>query len=187
MPVDRGDRSSASVAPNVLEREFQAAGPNQKWVADFTYLWTAEGWLYVAVVLDLYSRRIVGWSMSQEMTSQMVTDALMMAVWRRGKSDALVHHSDRGSQYTSEQFQRLLGELGVTCSMSRAGNVWDNSAMESFFSSLKTERTARKVYRTRQEARADVFDYIERFYNPTRRHSTIGYVSPVEFERVQLA
>ena len=187
LPVDRGERSSASVAPNVLEREFQAAGPNQKWVADFTYLWTAEGWLYVAVVLDLYSRRIVGWSMSQEMTSQMVTDALMMAVWRRGRSDALVHHSDRGSQYTSEQFQRLLGDLGVTCSMSRAGNVWDNSAMESFFSSLKTERTARKVYRTRQDAKADVFDYIERFYNPTRRHSTIGYVSPVEFERAQLA
>ena len=117
----------------------------------------------------------------------MVTDALMMAVWRRGKPDALVHHSDRGSQYTSEQFQRLLGELGVTCSMSRAGNVWDNSAMESFFSSLKTERTARKVYRTRQDARADVFDYIERFYNPTRRHSTIGYVSPVAFEKAQLA
>lgn len=187
LPVDRGQRSTASIAPNVLEREFQAAGPNQKWVADFTYLWTVEGWLYVAVVLDLYSRRVVGWSMSQEMTSQMVTDALMMAVWRRGKPDALVHHSDRGSQYTSEQFQRLLGELGVTCSMSRAGNVWDNSAMESFFSSLKTERTARKVYRTRTDARADVFDYIERFYNPTRRHSTIGYVSPVEFEKVQLA
>ncbi len=187
LPMDQGQRSTASVAPNVLEREFEAAGPNQKWVADFTYIWTAEGWLYVAVVLDLYSRRIVGWSMSQEMTSQMVTDALMMAVWRRGKPDALLHHSDRGSQYTSEQFQRLLGELGVTCSMSRAGNVWDNSAMESFFSSLKTERTARKTYRTRQEARADVFDYIERFYNPTRRHSTIGYVSPVEFEKAKLA
>ena len=187
LPVDHGERSSASVAPNILERAFQADGPNQKWVADFTYLWTAEGWLYVAVVLDLYSRRVVGWSMSEEMTSQMVTDALMMAVWRRGKSDALVHHSDRGSQYTSERFQRLLGELGVTCSMSRAGNVWDNSAMESFFSSLKTERTARKGYRTRLDARADVFDYIERFYNRTRRHSTIGYISPVDFEKVQLA
>ena len=187
LPVDHGERSSASVAPNILERAFQADGPNQKWVADFTYLWTAEGWLYVAVVLDLYSRRVVGWSMSEEMTSQMVTDALMMAVWRRGKSDALVHHSDRGSQYTGERFQRLLGELGVTCSMSRAGNVWDNSAMESFFSSLKTERTARKGYRTRLDARADVFDYIERFYNRTRRHSTIGYISPVDFEKVQLA
>ena len=144
LPLDQGKRSTACVAPNVLEREFQADRPNQKWVADFTYIWTAEGWLYVAVVLDLYSRRAVGWSMSQEMTSQMVTDALMMAVWRRGKPDALVHHSDRGSQYTSEQFQRLLGELGVTCSMSRAGNVWDNSAMESFFSSLLSSRQHRR-------------------------------------------
>lgn len=117
------------------------------------------------------------------MTTQLVTDALMMAVWRRGKPQALLHHSDRGSQYTSEHFQRLLGELGVACSMSRAGNVWDNSAMESFFASLKTERTAGKTYRTRDEARADVFDYIERFYNPTRRHSTLGYVSPIDYER----
>ena len=118
----------------------------------------------------------------------MVMDALMMAVWRRGKADALLHHSDQGSQYTSEQFQRLLADNGITCSMSRAGNVWDNSAMESFFSSLKTERTARKVYRTRDEARADVFDYIERFYNPRRRHSKLGYLSPMEFEaRAMLA
>lgn len=115
-------------------------------------------------------------------------DALMMAVWRRGKADALMHHSDQGSQYTSEQFQRLLSDNGITCSMSRAGNVWDNSAMESFFSSQKTERTARKVYRTHDEARADVFDYIERFYNPRRRHSKLGYMSPVEFEtRAMLA
>jgi putative transposase len=117
-----------------------------------------------------------------------VQDVLMMAVWRRGKADALLHHSDQGSQYTSEQFQRLLADNGIACSMSRAGNVWDNSAMESFFSSLKTERTARKVYRTRDEARADVFDYIERFYNPRRRHSKLGYLSPIEFEaRAMLA
>jgi len=161
--------------------------PNRKWVADFTYIWTAEGWLYVAVVLDLYSRRAVGWSMQASMTSQLVADALMMAVWRRGRPVALLHHSDQGSQYTSEHFQELLREQGITCSMSRAGEVWDNSAMESFFSSLKTERTARKVYRTRAEARADVFDYIERFYNPTRRHSTLGYVSPIEFEKAQEA
>ncbi len=121
------------------------------------------------------------------MTSQLVADALMMAVWRRGKPVALLHHSDQGSQYTSEHFQELLKEQGITCSMSRAGEVWDNSAMESFFSSLKTERTARKVYRSREQARADVFDYIERFYNPTRRHSTLGYVSPVEFEKAQKA
>ena len=117
------------------------------------------------------------------MTAQLVTDALVMAIWRRGKPDALLHHSDRGSQYSSEQFQRLMADHGVVCSMSRSGNVWDNAAIESFFSSLKTERTARKLYRTRDEARADVFDYIERFYNPKRRHSTIGYMSPMEFER----
>ena len=139
------------------------------------------------MVLDLYSRRVVGWSMQASMTSQLVADALMMAVWRRGKPVALLHHSDQGSQYTSEHFQELLKEQGITCSMSRAGEVWDNSAMESFFSSLKTERTARKVYRTREQARADVFDYIERFYNPTRRHSTLGYVSPIEFEKAQEA
>ena len=142
----------------------------------------------MAAVLDLYSRRVVGWSMQSQMTAQLVTDALMMAIWRRGRPQSVMHHSDRGSQYTSEQFQRLLGELGVTCSMSRSGDVWDNSAMESFFSSLKTERTARKVYRTRADAKADVFDYIERFYNTRRRHSTIGYVSPVQFEQqTQLA
>lgn len=188
LPVDRGVRPTTELAANVLNREFAAAAPNQKWVADFTYLWTAEGWLYVAVVLDLYSRRIVGWSMQSSMTSQLVTDALMMAVWRRGQPDALLHHSDRGSQYTSDDFQRLLGELGVTCSMSRSGDVWDNSAMESFFATLKTERTARKTYRTRSEAKADVFDYIERFYNPKRQHSTIGYISPVQYEQqAQLA
>src|SRR5262245_29577985 len=122
-------------------------------------------------------------SMSAAMTAQLVTDALVMAIWRRGKPDALLHHSDRGSQYTSEQFQRLMADSGVVCSMSRLGNVWDNAAMESFFSSLKTERTSNKTYRTRNEAKADVFDYIERFYNSKRRHSTIGYLSPMEFER----
>ena len=183
LPVDVGQRPAAVIAPNLLDRQFQASGPNRTWVADFTCLWTAEGWLYVAVVLDLYSRRAVGWSMQNEMTSQLVTDALMMAMWRRGKPGALLHHSDRGSQYTSAAFQRLLGDLGVTCSMSRSGNVWDNAAMESFFSSLKTECTARKVYRSRNDAKADVFDYIERFYNPTRRHSTLGYLSPIQYEQ----
>jgi putative transposase len=182
LPSDTGVRSTAAVAPNTLDRRFEATAPNRKWVADFTYIWTAEGWLYVAAVIDLYSRRVVGWSMSAEMTSDLVTNALMMALWRRGKSDALLHHSDRGSQYTSEAFQRLMADHGVTCSMSRAGNCWDNAAMESFFSSLKTERTARKTYRTRDQARADVFDYIECFYNPRRRHSTLGYLSPIAFE-----
>ena len=181
-PSDTGDRSMGTAPANVLDRRFEAPAPNRKWVADFTYVWTAEGWLYVAAVVDLFSRRVVGWSMSAAMTAQLVTDALVMAIWRRGKPDALLHHSDRGSQYTSEQFQRLMADHGIICSMSRSGNVWDNAAMESFFSSLKTERTARKTYRTRDQAKADVFDYIERFYNPKRRHSTLGYVSPMEFE-----
>jgi putative transposase len=182
LPPDPGERQTNAVAPNVLDRGFEASAPNRKWIADFTYIWTAEGWLYVAAVVDLFSRRVVGWSMSATMTAQFVTDALIMAIWRRGRPQALLHHSDRGSQYTSEQFQRLMADHGVTCSMSRSGNCWDNAAMESFFSSLKTERTARKTYRTRDEAKADVFDYIERFYNPKRRHSTIGYLSPMEFE-----
>jgi len=182
LPPDQGERQAGAVAPNVLERSFSAPAPNRRWIADFTYIWTAEGWLYVAAVIDLFSRRVVGWSMSATMTAELVTDALVMAIWWRGKPDALIHHSDRGSQYTSDQFQRLMADHGVTCSMSRSGNVWDNAAMESFFSSLKTERIARRIYRTRDEARADVFDYIERFYNTKRRHSTIGYLSPMEFE-----
>ena len=184
LPPDCGERQTAAIAPNTLDRSFEAPAPNRKWIADFTYIWTAEGWLYVAAMIDLFSRRVVGWSMSAAMTAQLVTDALTMAIWRRGKPDALLHHSDRGSRYTSEQFQRLMADHGVTCSMSRSGNCWDNAAMESFFSSLKTEGVARKVYQTRDEAKADVFDYIERFYNPKRRHSTIGYMSPMEFERM---
>jgi putative transposase len=182
LPPDLGERQPGAIAANMLDRSFEASAPNRKWIADFTYIWTAEGWLYVAAVVDLFSRRVVGWSMSATMTAQLVTDALVMAIWRRGKPRALLHHSDRGSQYTSEQFQRLMADHGVTCSMSRSGNCWDNAAMESFFSSLKTERTARTTYRTRDDARADVFDYIERFYNPKRRHSTIGYMSPMDFE-----
>lgn len=182
-PVDHGERPVRMLAPNVLDREFTATAPNQKWVADFTYIWTSEGWLFVAVVLDLFARRVVGWSMHATMTAQLVTDALTMALWRRGSIEALLHHSDRGSQYASESFQRLLSAAGVTCSMSRSGNVWDNSVAESFFSTLKTERTNRKHYPTRNAARADIFDYIERFYNPIRRHSTLGNVSPANFER----
>ena len=182
-PQDDEERSVHAMAPNILARQFTATAPHQKWVADFTYLWTAEGWLFVAAVLDLFSRRVVGWSMHATMTTQLVTDALLMALWRRGATDALLHHSDQGSQYTSEAFRDLLKGLGVTCSMSRAGNVWDNSVMESFFSTLKTERTNRRRYGTRNAARADVFDYIERFYNPIRRHSTLGNISPAAFER----
>jgi putative transposase len=134
------------------------------------------------VVLDLFARRVVGWSMNALMTSELVADALMMAIWRRGRPKAGLHHSDRGSQYGSETFQRLLANQGIVCSMSRAGNVWDNAAVESFFSSMKTERVSRKIYRTRDDARADVFDYIERFYNLHRRYSTLGYKNPIAFE-----
>jgi putative transposase len=182
-PRDGGARDEQALAPNHLDREFVADAPNQRWVADFTYVWTAEGWLFVAVVIDLFSRCIAGWSMKNRMTADLVTDALMMAVWRRRPSGPLLHHSDQGSQYTSEQFQSLLAEHGIECSMSRRGNCWDNAVAESFFSTMKTERTDRKTYRTRDEARADVFDYIELFYNPRRRHSTLGYLSPMEYER----
>jgi putative transposase len=183
LPTDKGERS-AEPACNVLDRQFVASAPNRKWIADCTDIWTAEGWLYGAVVIDLFSRRVVGWSMSATMTAQLVTDALVMAIWRRGKPDALLHHSDRASQYIAGPFQRLMKDHGVVCSMSRSGNVWDNAAMESFFSSMKTARIARKVYRTRDQARANIFDYIERFYNPRRRHSTNGYLSPMKFERL---
>jgi putative transposase len=187
LPFDLGTRVEHAIAPNVLDRRFEAAEPNVKWAADFTYLWTSEGWLYVAVVLDLFSRRVVGWSMSSQMTAQLVTDAMLMAIWRRGPAKALLHHSDQGSQYTSEDFQRLLSAHGVMCSMSRRGNCWDNAATESFFSTLKTERTNRSHYSTRDAARADVFDYIERFYNPLRRHSTLGYLSPVNYEKLAVS
>lgn len=183
LPSDGSKRIEHNIAENRLQREFTAHAANKKWVADFTYVWTAEGWLYVAVVMDLYSRRIVGWSMSDTMHATMVTDALLMALWRRGKPSELMHHSDQGSQYTSEDFQSLLKAQGITCSMSRRGDCWDNAAMESFFSSLKTERLSRKTYRTRDEVRADVFDYVERFYNRQRRHSTLNYISPVQFEQ----
>jgi putative transposase len=184
LPPDSGERTPGLASTNLLNRQFEAKQPNQKWVADFTYIWTAEGWLDVAAIIDLFSRHVVGGSMSATMTAQPVADALVMAIWRRGRPKALLHHSDQGSQYSSEQFQRLMAGHGITCSMSRSGNVWDNAAMESFFSSLKTERVARKVDRTRDAARADVFDDIERFYNPRRRHSAIGYLSPTEFEQM---
>lgn len=185
LPQDKGARSV--IADNVLDRQFQAEAPNRKWLADFTYIWTAEGWLYVAAVLDLYARRIVGWSMQESMTSHhqgighQLVRVMQQFHWLAAAPDG------QGSQYTSEHFQGLLRENGITCSMIRAGEVWDNSAMESFFSSMKTERISRKTYRTREQARADVFDYIERFYNPTRPHSTLGYVSPVQFEEASKA
>lgn len=147
----KGDGERSQIAANILDRDFRAAQPYRKWLAGFTYIWTAEGWLYVAGMLGLFSRRIVGWSMKAERNASLIMDALMMAVWRGGKADSVLHHSDQGSQYTSERFQRLLADNGITCSMTRAENVRDNSAVDSFFSSLKIERTARKVYRTHND------------------------------------
>ena len=171
------------VAANLLDRNFTPQAPNQSWSADITYIWTDEGWLYLAVVLDLFNREIVGWSIKPRMSADIVTDALTMAWFRRQPPSGLIHHSDRGSQYASHAFQGKLTEYGMVCSMSRKGNCWDNAPAESFFNSLKNERVHGKRYTTREEAIADLFDYIEVFYNRSRRHSTLGYHSPVQFLR----
>jgi transposase InsO family protein len=173
---------SQPVAENLLDRQFEPAAPNQKWVADMTYIATREGWLYLAVVEDLFSRMVVGWSMDATMTSRLVVDALEMAVVRRLPGSDLVAHSDRGSQYASEHYQRLLSSNGITCSMSRRGNCWDNAPMESFFASLKKELVHDEDYVTRAQAKASIFEYIESFYNRVRRHSTLDYQSPASFE-----
>jgi len=171
------------VADNILDRQFEPVAVNQVWVADITYIPTWEGWLYLAAVEDLYSRQIVGWSMSERITSRLVVDALEMAVSRRLPGEGLVAHSDRGSQYASDHYQRLLDRHGIRCSMSRRGDCWDNAPMESFFASLKKELVHQENYRSRAEARVSVFEYIEAFYNRVRRHSALGYQSPVEYEQ----
>lgn len=184
-PRTTDSEHSLPVAPNVLNRAFQAEVPDQKWVTDITYIPTAEGWLYLAAVMDLYSRRIVGWSMASRCTSKLVKDALKLAVAQRQPSPGLVHHSDRGSQYASADYRVLLTAWGMVASMSRKGNCYDNAPMESFFGTLKTERVHHRRYRTRAEARQDIFHYIEAFYNRKRRHSALGYMSPDQFERSQ--
>jgi putative transposase len=174
------------VAPNVLDRQFDPDEPNASWAADITYIPTREGWLYLAVVEDLFSRAVVGWSMDATMASRLVVDALEMALARRltlKGSSALVAHSDRGSQYASEHYQRRLAEERIGCSMSRRGDCWDNAPMESFFASLKKELVHHEDYATRDQARASIFEYIEAFYNRVRRHSSLGYVAPAEYER----
>ncbi|MCJ7673593.1 MAG: IS3 family transposase [Sedimentisphaerales bacterium] len=171
------------VAQNVLDREFTAEAPNRKWVADITYIRTLVGWLYVAVVIDLFSRKVVGWSLSKHIDAALVCQALQAAwVMRRPGAD-LLHHSDRGSQYASDDFQDLLDRHGVRCSMSRKGNCWDNACAESFFDSLKNEWICGKVYQDEAEAQKDVFKYIEMFYNRQRRHQSLDYLSPAEYER----
>jgi len=167
---------------NVLERDFAAEAPDKKWAADITYVPTDEGWLYLSVVLDLSSRRVVGWAMKPTLGRALATDALEMALRQRSPDEGLIHHSDRGCQYASEDQQVLLEESCVIGSMSRRGNCLDNAPVESFFGTLKTERVRRRRYRTRSEARRDLFQYIEVFYNRKRLHSALGYVSPVEFE-----
>lgn len=173
-------RHALPVAPNLLAQDFKTSRPDQTWTADITYIPTAEGWLYLAVVMDLYTRMIVGWSMDARMSRELVIDALTMAHLRRRPKPGLMHHSDRGSQYCSGDYQGLLAGHGMIVSMSRKGCCWDNAPMESFFNSLKNERTHGSRYATREEARQDTFEYIELFYNRTRRHSALGYVSPAQ-------
>ena len=174
---------SLPVAANVLDRQFDPTEPNAVWVADITYIPTREGWVYLAAVADLFSRRVVGWSMAATMTSRLVVDAVGMAVSSRRPGEGVLAHSDRGSQYASEHYQRVLAGDGIVCSMSRKGDCWDNAPMESFFASLKKELVHREDYATREHAKASIFEYIEVFYNRVRRHSSLGYVAPAEFER----
>lgn len=170
------------IAPNHVQRQFTVDAPNKVWVTDITYIRTWQGWLYLAAVVDLYSRKIVGWSMKPTLNRELALDALLMAVWRRKPAEQVIVHSDQGSQYGSDDFKRFCREHNLLPSMSRRGNCWDNAVAESFFSSLKKERIRKRIYKTREMARADVFDYIEVFYNRSRRHSDLGGISPEALE-----
>lgn len=176
-------RHNYPVAPNLLNQDFEAQRPNEKWLGDITYIWTAEGWLYLATVMDLFSRKIVGWAMEDTLASCLVEKAFGMAVQTRKAVDGLLHHSDRGSQYAGDPYQVLLASYQMQVSMSRTGNCLDNAPMESFFSTLKVEQVHFQKYANRKEARTDLFEYIEGFYNRIRRHSSLGYLSPEAFER----
>ena len=180
--VTTDSHHSRPVAPDLLKQDFDAATPNQKWTTDITYVWTDEGWLYLAVVLDLYSRAIVGWSMNQRMTQQLVCDALTMALFRRHFPKGTILHSDRGSQYCSQRYQRLIKINGLRCSMGHTANCYDNAVTESFFHTLKVELVHRERYSTRREAQSNIFQYIETYYNRQRRHSAIGHQIPMIFE-----
>lgn len=170
------------VAENLLQQDFSASKPNEKWLSDITYLWTGSGWLYLAVVLDVYSRKIIGWSMSKRINQELVCNALLMALWRRGFPKGVIVHSDRGSQYCSNRYQKLLKDHKLICSMSGKGNCYDNAAMETFFHSMKVECIHGEYFKTREEMRKTVFEYIELYYNRVRRHSTIGYLAPSVYE-----
>lgn len=175
------------VAENILDRQFEVSKPNECWASDITYIPTQEGWLYLAIVLDLFNREVVGWSMDSRMTRKLVVDALNMAVDGKSPESGLLYHSDRGSQYASVEFQEILADQNISCSMSRKGNCYDNAVAESFFHTLKVECVHRKIYETRKQAKSDLFEYIEVFYNRKRLHSYIGYRSPVEFRELQNA
>jgi transposase InsO family protein len=181
-PRTTDSRHAQPVADNLLDRDFTASAPNQKWLADITYVDTDEGWLFCAAVLDCYSRRIVGWAMSEAMPTDLVSDALKMALLQRQPGGDLLHHSDRGSQYASDEYQSLLARHGISVSMSHTGNCYDNAMMESFWATLKTELVHQQEYRTREQARQSIFEYIEVYYNRKRLHSSLGYVSPEQFE-----
>jgi putative transposase len=183
-PKTTDSRHGYGVAPNLLERHFDVAAPNVAWCGDVTYIWTEEGWLYTSVLVDLYSRKVVGWAMSEHLDTQLVRKALEMALGRRQPGAGLIHHSDRGSQYASHAYRGILSAHGMACSMSGKGECLDNAVAERFFGSLKGERTSKRYYRTRQEARDDIIDYIEMFYNSWRKHSYLGYVSPNAYEKI---
>ena len=181
--VTTQSRHPFPIAPNVLARQFERAVPDQAWVTDITYIWTSEGWLYLAVILDLCSRLAVGWALSERITDDLTLDALGMALARRRPPQGLLHHSDRGSQYASGDYQRALARHGIVCSMSRRGDCWDNAVAESFFATLKVELVHDATWSTRTVARTELFEYIEIFYNGQRRHSALAYLSPRAFER----
>jgi putative transposase len=170
------------IAPNLLDRQFKAAAPNRKWACDLTYVWTDQGWLYLSVVMDLFSRRVIGWSMSRDMKASSVARALSMALQRRRPGRKLLHHSDRGVQYACHLYRRILQRHDIQCSMSRPGNCYDNAVVESFFGTFKSELVSRTHYRTPQEAESSIFEWIECWYNRKRRHSSLGYLSPEAFE-----
>ena len=175
------------IAENVLDRNFEASRPNEKWTTDITYVFTGEGWLYLAVVMDLFSRRIVGWSTADHLKTGLCLDALKMALDHRTSVEGLLHHSDRGVQYASDRYRKALAAAGIECSMSRRANCWDNAVAESFFGTLKNELVYRRPWSTREEARDAIGEYIEIFYNRIRRHSTIGGISPAKFEEMAQA
>jgi transposase InsO family protein len=175
------------IAPNLLDQDFATARPNTVWASDITYIWTDEGWLYLATTMDLYSRAVVGWAMDSRMKSDLVVNALKMALSRRTPAEGLIHHSDRGVQYAAQPFQNTLKANGIVCSMSRKGNCYDNAVQESFYHTLKTELVHHEHYCTRAEAKASIFEYIEVFYNRQRLHSSLGYMSPLQFESQQHA